>query len=75
MISPYFDWMTIRGAAKDFCKVRSLPSLTHYAVIADEYPELELEVVVAYVERCAGLSAEYPELPANYESLLDDSDI
>lgn len=72
MISPYFDWMTIRSAAKDFCKVRSLPNLMHYAVIADEYPELELEVVVAYVERSAGLSAEYPELPANYEELLGD---
>jgi hypothetical protein len=43
----------------------------HYAVIADEFPELELEVVVAFVERQAGLSTDYPELPEDYEELFE----
>lgn len=72
MISPYFSWTTIRMAAKDFCHVRALPTIMHYALIADEYPELELEVVVAYIERQAGMSTPYPELPENYEKLFED---
>jgi hypothetical protein len=71
MISPYFSWETIRMAAKDFCRVRALPTIMHYAVIADEFPELELEVVVAFVERQAGLSTDYPELPEDYEELFE----
>ena len=71
MISPYFNWETIRIAAKDFCAARDIPTLIHYAIIADEYPELELEVVIAYVERQAGLTTEYPQLPENYEELFE----
>jgi hypothetical protein len=71
MISPYFDWETIRLAAKAYCKEAGLPSLMHFAVIADEFPELELEVVVAYIERQSGISTPYPGLPENYEALFD----
>jgi hypothetical protein len=71
MISPYFCWETIRMAAKAYCKEVGLPSLMYFAVIADEFPELELEVVVAYIEREAGMSTQYPVLPENYEELFD----
>lgn len=71
MISPYFCWETIRMATKAYCKEVGLPSLMHFAVIADEFPELELEVVVAYIEREAGMSTPYPVLPENYEELFD----
>ena len=63
MIGYYFGRDTVLAAAKDYVRHGFAYDLEDFAIVADEDPEWELEVVVAYIDRNSGLSAVYPKMP------------
>lgn len=71
MIVPYFQKLTVLNAATCYVHDMCLPDLMHFAVLADEHPDFELEVVIAHVEREAGLDTPWPEPPADYKNYFD----
>lgn len=63
MISEYFGHDTALAAAVDYISHGFARDLEDFALTADADPAWELEVVVAYIDRSAGLSALYPKMP------------
>jgi hypothetical protein len=63
MAGDYFGHDTTLAAAVDYISLGFARDLQDFALTADADPSWELEVVVAYVDRCGGLGAVYPKMP------------
>ena len=63
MVGDYFGHDTALAAAVDYISHGFARDLEDFALTADEEPEWELEVIVAYIDRSNGLSALYPKMP------------